>query len=454
MKKHLLLFCSLCALNLSAQDHFSGIKNSNSIGILRGTVNPAELTNLSSKYDINLFSLSVNTSNNKIGFKDIVNSDSNFEDLIFSGKEPINFRLDTEIYGPGFAMRHNKWAFGVTSKAYIKANFVDVDSQLGKAIIDGNDVGLLESTLLKSNYNQRMNATTWGEIGFSLARNIFENENNKLSGGATFKLLFPGSYANFGIDKFEGKLDYRLNGTTPTAYLSGINTRLNIAYSGNLTESFSDTKNYTQSIFGKLNGVAADFGLNYQLKDKGGYRLNSGVAVKNIGEMTFKDPNNSSTNYKFIIPTGTTLNPGLDLSLFENAESLKDAEDILKNKGYLTQTEAESDIKVKLPTIFSAYADIKVVSKFYVSLYTQQKIGNDNNNNQVTTQNVISITPRFSLNNFEMYSPWAKNEISGTTGGFGLRFYGFYLGSSSIVTALTSDSKQADFYMGYRLGLR
>jgi hypothetical protein len=454
MKKSLLLLFILSFLNLSAQDHFSGIKNSNSVGILSTSLNPAELTNMSSKYDLNLFSFSINASNNKIGYSDIINSDSNFEDLIFKGNEPINFRIDAEIYGPGFAMKLNKWAFAVTSKSYIKANFVDIDSKLGAAIVNGMDNTTLGTTLLKSDYNQRMNATTWGEIGFTVARNLFENDKHKFNGGATIKLLFPGSYANFGIDKFQGNLEYKLNGATPTAYLNNVNTQLNIAYSGNLSESFSDTENYTKSIFGKLSGVAADFGLNYQLKEKDSYRLNAGIAVKNMGGMTFKEANNSSTKYNLNIPAGTVLNPGLDLSSFENAESLKDAENILLTTPYLTKTQSESEIKVKLPTIFSAYADIKVVSKFYVSLYTQQKIGNDNDNDQITTQNIFSITPRFSLKNFELYSTWAKNEISGTTGGLGFRFYGFYLGSSSIVTALTSDTKQADVYLGYRLRLR
>ena len=68
-------------MNLAAQDHFSGIKNSNSIGVLSSSVNPAELSNLTSKYDINVFSLSINASNNKIGFSDIVDG-NNIEDII------------------------------------------------------------------------------------------------------------------------------------------------------------------------------------------------------------------------------------------------------------------------------------------------------------------------------------------------------------------------------------
>lgn len=450
MKKTLLIFGSLLFLNMTnAQDHFSGIKNSNGVGILSATVNPAELSNLNSKYDLNVFSLSINASNNKVGFNDIINS-QNIKDLIFKGNEAVNMRIDAEVYGPGFAMKINKWAFGFSTKAYAKLNLVDIDPKLGEAINNGTLGSVMGSSLISNNYNQRLNGTSWGEVGFTAARNLFENEKHKFNAGATLKLLFPGSYTNFGADKFKGTINNVLN----NAYLSNANTSINIAYSGNLAGNFTDFGDYSKSLFGGLNGIAVDLGLNYQLKDNDNYKLNAGISVKNMGGMTFKDANNSSTNYALNIPPATVTDPGLNLNDFQNIENLQDAETFLLNSGYLTKNKSNEEIKVKLPTVFSAYLDLKVVSKFFVSIYTQQKMGDDNSNDQVTTQNVISLTPRLSFKNFEVYSPWAKNEISGTTGGFGFRVYGFYLGSSSIVTALASDSNQADVYLGYRLRLR
>jgi len=436
-------------MNLAAQDHFSGIKNSNSIGVLSSSVNPAELSNLTSKYDINVFSLSINASNNKIGFSDIVDG-NNIEDIIFDGNEPVNMRIDAEIYGPGFAMKLNKWAFGFSTKMNMKLNLIDIDPELGKAISD-NSLELIGYEILTNNYNQRINGTSWGEVNFSGSRTLFENEKHKFNAGATLKLLFPGSYTNFGVDKFNGKL----SNVADEYYLSETNAQLNIAYSGNLSGGFTDFGDYSKTIFGNLNGLAADFGINYQLKDEeSGYKLNAGAAVKNIGSMTFKDADNSSTDYTLNIPTATLSDPGLRLNDFEGVKSIEDAETILLDSGYLTKNSSNSNIKVKLPSLFTAYADIKVVSKFFVSLYTQQKIKKDNGNDQVTAQNIFAVTPRLSLKNFELYSTWAKNEVSGTTGGFGFRIYGFYLGSSSIVTALVSDTKQADLFLGYRLRLR
>ena len=229
---------------------------------------------------------------------------------------------------------------------------------------------------------------------------------------------------------------------------------LNIAYSGNLNNGFTDFRNYSESLFGKLNGFAVDLGFNYQLKDTDGYKLNAGISVKNIGGMTFKDANNASNNYALNIPPSSTNGLGLNLNDFQNVKSLDEAETILINSGYLINKQSNQNIKVKLPSTFIAYVDVKVVPKFFVSLYTEQKLNSDSQNDQITTQNVVSVTPRFSLKNYDLYSSWSNNEISGITGGFGCRVYGFYLGSSCIITALTSTSKQADLYLGYRLKLK
>jgi hypothetical protein len=435
---------------MTAQDHFSGLKNSNGFTLLSSSMNPAELSNLTSTYEINFFSASINASNNKVGFNDLINNSNTIADLIFQGNAPVNLRIDAEIYGPGFAMKKDKWAFAISSKAYAKLNFIDIDPKLGEAVNKGTLGSIVGTSLLNNENNQRVNGTSWGEIGFSAARNLFENDKNKFSIGTSLKLLFPGSYTNFGADKFQGKI----NVVVGEAYLNDTKANLNIAYSGNLNNGFTNFRNYSESLFGKLNGFAVDLGFNYQLKDTDGYKLNAGISVKNIGGMTFKDANNASNNYALNIPPSSTNGLGLNLNDFQNVKSLDEAETILINSGYLINKQSNQNIKVKLPSTFIAYVDVKVVPKFFVSLYTEQKLNSDSQNDQITTQNVVSVTPRFSLKNYDLYSSWSNNEISGITGGFGCRVYGFYLGSSSIITALTSTSKQADLYLGYRLKLK
>jgi hypothetical protein len=223
---------------------------------------------------------------------------------------------------------------------------------------------------------------------------------------------------------------------------------LNIAYSGNLADSFSNFDDYTKSVFGGLNGVAADIGITYQWKDdKNKYKIKSGLAIRNLGSMTFKDDNNYNSNYTLSIPTSNPLN----LSLFENITNLSEVEDVLFNNNYLNiDDQNKTDFRVNLPTLLTMYADFKIVPKVYITGFLQQKMRKDDGNDQITARNLFSVTPRINLGFFEAYIPVSSDEISGTNVGFGFRLAGFYLGSNSIITSL-ADGKQANIYTGYRL---
>lgn len=448
MKKALLIL-SLSMLNISvAQEHFSGINISRRVGLLNASFNPAELTNLSNTFEVNVFNSSVNVSNNKISFNDIVSSDKNIEDLIFEGNDPANMRLDAVLNGPAFAMKYKKWAFGISTSAVVKANIIDVDVNLGDALTNSGINAILGTTSVNSNFNQKINAATWGEIGLSLARDLFESDKYKFSAGANVRLLFPSAFTNFAADKFRGTIV-----NSPGNHsLTDTQANLNIAYSGPIADGFTEADNFNEFFSSGLNGYAVDLGLNFKIKTEDNnskdYKFNSGLSIRNIGSMTFKGDNNISNNYNLSISNTEFL----DLTQFENVDNVRDIEQILLNSGYLTKTSDESDFTIKLPTLFTAYADLKLTSRFYVSAFTQQKIVDDSDNDFSTAQNSITLTPRFSGENYEIYVPLSDNEISGFTGGFGFRLGGFFMGSGSILTALLNDTKQADAYLGFRIG--
>ena len=434
---------------LYSQQHFAGLTTSGRSGIITAGTNPAELVNMSNKFEVNIFGLSVNASNNKIGFSDLT-SNADIENLIFVGDEPVNMRFNAEIYGPSVAVKYQKWAFGLTTKANGMLDIVDVDTKLGDAISNSGLNTLVASTFLNSSGNQRIIGTSWGEVNLLAARTLFENSIHKINGGITLKLLFPGAYANLGAGQFTGTVSQSLG----QGYLTDANANINIAYSGSLGNSFSNFDDYTKSVFGSLNGFATDFGFNYQWKEesansnKNKYRLNVGFSVRNLGSMTFKDDNNNSTNYQLEIQGSESLN----LNQFENVDNLQEIETILLNSGFLTKQSGTKDFKVKLPATFSLYADVKIIPIVYVSAFIQQKIKEDNDNDQITAQNIITVTPRVNLGFFEAYLPLSNSDVSGFNTGIGFQFKGFYLGSGSIITALINDSKQADIYVGFRWG--
>ena len=81
MKKNFLIMLSLFGASLFAREHFAGLNTSSRVGILTAGMNPAELANISNKFEVNVLGISLNVANNKIGFSDLT-SDKNIEDLL------------------------------------------------------------------------------------------------------------------------------------------------------------------------------------------------------------------------------------------------------------------------------------------------------------------------------------------------------------------------------------
>jgi len=449
MKKPLLIIFALWGTGMFAQEHFSGINTSRRTGIINAYTNPSELVNIKSDYEVNVFTFSANLSNNKVSFGDLVGGNSDFEDMIFSGNEALNMKLDVQILGPSFAMKIDKWAFAVTTAAKINATATEVDTSLGRALTTGADGLTILGDFITAGSNQKVTGTSWGEIGFSGARDIFENESHKFSGGVTFKLVFPGSYANIAAGQFSGNIGLGTGINTGDVVLRNASTNINIAYSGSLADGFTDASNFTDFFAGGLNGFAADLGVNYRWKDPNddkGYRINAGLSVRNLGSMTFKDDNNESSNYALNV-SGTQ---EFNLSQFEGVDDLKEIQAILDNDPLVTKGTPQKDFKVKQPAVLSTYADVKVYNNWYVTGFLQQRLSDDEKNDQIVSQNVFTVTPRYSGEWFEAYMPISTNEISGFTAGIGVRLGGFYIGSGSILSAAVSDTDQADAYLGFR----
>jgi hypothetical protein len=450
MKNYFLYIVPLISVFAFGQEHFNGISTSSRVGILNANYNPSELVNMNNRFEVGGLSFSANIGNDKIGFSDLF-SDTSIEEKLFLGDGVVNLRGDVVAYLPSFALKINKWAFAISLKAQGKLDVVDVDTNLGNAISNSAISAITGgSTTINSDTNQRLNGTTWGEISLVAARNVMNNEKYSLNVGATVKLLFPGSYANLGLDKFQGTITR--SALSSQVELSDAQANLNIAYSGGLAESFTNFSDYSKSVFGGLNGLGADIGANFQLKDdanstkKNAYKINAGLSIRNIGSMTFKDDNNQSSNYELSIQGNQSLN----LNQFENVDSIEEIEQILLGSGFLTKQNGTKDFKVSLPTTINLYADFKVIPKIFITGYLQQKVNKDGDNDQVTAQNTFTVTPRFVTNYFEVFMPIGSNEISGFNTGIGFRVGGFFIGSGSIVTALINDSKQADIYTGFR----
>lgn len=445
MKKFVMTVTLFSVLFIHAQEHFSGISMSYKAGILNGTVNPAALANLQDTYSFNALSVSAYASNNKLGFSDLINS-KDFEQVIFSGNKPGSMRLDFEILGPSFAYKFDKWVFSITTSAKTKANIVDIDNTLGNAIL--NNTMPESATAFLISHNQKASATTWGEIGFGIARELFSIEGHTLNTGVNIKMLMPGTYGRINASDFEGEFVFRNNSVA----LTNASSNLSFAYSGALGDDFSKKSNFI-NYFGSPGGVSTDVGLNYNWKknDDELYTFNAGIALRNMGSMAFKDTNNQSSSYVVNIPEGQYL----DLAQFQGDDDIKSIEQKLLQSGFAQITNQRSDFKVKLPATLALYADVRLYNNFFLGGYLQQKLNPDYEEAQISVQNIFTITPRFATEKFEAYLPISSSEISGFAMGAGIRYRGFFIGSGSILTAAfnNSDTHQADIYTGFRFAL-
>jgi hypothetical protein len=428
---------------VQAQNSFFGVQNSHRKSMHSVWMNPAEINNLHRKVEINLFSVQAGLSNNVLSFQNVLNDTDNVLNGLFqNANQPANVRTNVEIMGPSVGFKLNKWAFGFTTQSFASAHIIDFDPNLGESLTREQTGTFSNIISINSPYNQRINITGWSELGFTAGLELIELADHSLSVGGTLKLLFPYTYVNIGVDNLNGTLvqnndEYYLTNTTGTA---------NINYPEIVLDEEALGLSVSPFNFGNLNGIGIDIGANYKWKDENGTKVNAGLSIRNIGSMTFgKDQRN--TSYSINIPEGEIF------SLDDLDGNLEEIENQLVNSGFFSQNVQSDGIKTNLPTLIAAYGELKVTSKFYVSLYGQQNFGNNNKDNQIINQNLIVITPRLLLGNFEIYSPWVNYEVAGLTGGLGLRVGGFFIGSNSILTGLIADTNQLDVHLGISFGV-
>jgi len=445
-----LLLFQLAGHTMWAQSHFAGMMSNRRVGIINVSYNPAELTNLTNKREFSLVGASMSFGNNKLSIEDI-KSGKDVKGVLFSSGIPVKLDLNLEVLGPSIGFKFKKWGFGVLTKAYTNVSVNDLDVDLMNSIYN-NSLLTLESFPLSNPYNQRINSASWGQLSFATSRKLVEKENHQISAGLAISLLFPASYANIGLDKFSGTIEY--NPSPPQANLVNTTTKLNLAYTSNFAKSFTNVSDFTSAIWGEFGGVSIDFGLTYQyLNDKKVPLFQAGMSIKNVGSLTYQAKKISSVDYSVNIPAPTAAKPGFNLLNLASITSLTQLEGLLLSSGYMTKdSQSNADVQIKLPTTLQAYASLRVFNRLNLDANAQYNVRQGTGNKEITSPNTITLIPRFQTKYFEIYSPWSTHEISGINGGLGIRIAGFYLGSGSVITALQNNSKQMDVYTGYQIG--
>ncbi len=183
---------AFCFGKTFAQQGFIGIQNSPRRGMLSTNMNPAEINNLSKKVEFNLFSVAASVTNDVLYFNDFLGDEDILELAFDRADGPVNIRTEVNVMGPSFGIKTGRWSFGLATRAFVKVDAVDLDSELARAFTEETDFNSYRETGLSLPFNQRVNAVGWVDIGLLAGRELMDNHKHKLAlGGGHYPVLMP-----------------------------------------------------------------------------------------------------------------------------------------------------------------------------------------------------------------------------------------------------------------------
>jgi len=445
------LILLVSSVYLQAQSYV-GFLTDNYSGVNSVISNPANITDSRFKTDINLAGFSAFGGNDYYGVNvmDAIKDGYDFD--LSAKKSPSldnNAAFNIDVMGPAFMFNLNKKSsLAIFTRA---RSIVNINEINGTSIDAIDDDTTDDFNVNEGNFNMFSHA--WAELGVTYARVLFNNDQHFLKGGLTLKYLQGGGTA-YAVGK-NVTIDYDADGTN----LGGGNTTGSISSTGQVTYGrFADfdNDNYDYEL-PDASGFGADLGFVYEWrpnhadytttnaegksftgKDKNKYKLKVGLSITDFGSIKYKEG---------LQDVYDITNTNVSEEDFENAD---DFDDILST--FYTLQSSSQGIKASLPTALHLNADWSFTNKLYVNLNTDFSLISKGKENASRISNIVSLTPRFESKWFSFYVPLSVVENNGFQAGAGLRAGPLYIGSGSVLTALTSDnSKGADVYAGLKI---
>jgi hypothetical protein len=215
-------------------------------------------------------------------------------------------------------------------------------------------------------------------------------------------------------------------------------------------------------------GFGADIGFVYEYRPDGEkhvieetgklrrdinkYKVKVGVALLDIGRLTYKRDPLRSGGYNIDISGTDTLR--LAELEDQDLDSYKEYFDSKPQYFSPDNSVSSGDYNVNLPTTLQINVDYHLHRGFYVDLAAQLAMGgSDSKPYNSSYYSGVTLTPRYEGRKIGLYVPVSYNGLTKFNAGAALRIGALFVGSGSVLTALLGNSKQADAYVGLRVGL-
>jgi hypothetical protein len=432
---------------------FSGFRSGNYRGVTGVFFNPANIADSRYRWDVNLFSVNTVVGNDKADFRisDLTGNfnEDEFRDKLLGGEGTNNAQMQFDFLGPSFMFNTGKKnSFALSTRARAWVNVIDLDGRLAESVTDGSEISY--PFTMNSKSNNLVLATGWSEFGVTWARVLMNEGKNFLKGGLTAKYIAPALNGSLRLDQFNATINEDAQERT---YLTNTSGLVQLNFGGFNFDNLDpiDLLNFSSGSFG------ADLGFVYEYRPgnqtdlaKNKYKWRISAAVQDIGKLRFTKDTARSGAYQANISESQRfyLDNLDDVPLEEFKQVLNDFPQYFTNKS----NSIPDEYSVSLPTTLQFDVDYLIGRGFYVNLGAQLPLSSNAGYNRMRQYSQFTLTPRYEGRGFGFYLPVQSSSLTGFTTGFALRAGPLFLGSGSVITALTRGSKQADFFMGLRFG--
>lgn len=453
--RFLFLLASLFTISSFAQSlSFPGTRMGNYTGVQSVFFNPAQVADSRYSFDLNLFGINAGFGNNKASYSlsnvfSSFNSDDALNSL-FSGDGRISGQLNVDVLGPSLQISlPKKSGIAFTSRLRAQFSITDLDGKLAKTILNDLNNQINFPYTISSGNNMRINTNGWAEYGLTYGRVFMDEKNHLIKGGVTFKYLAGAGNSYIQVDQLSGTLTNNPSLPNSSIYLApGSRGTIGLGISGNVG-SFTPAS----LIKSTSTGFGADIGVSYEYRTKNStkpYKFKLSLALLDLGSINYDRDLTSSGTYNMLV-TGS---PGFNLQSLQGV-SFDNYKQVLSSSPYFTPSPNNNNttLSVSLPTSLQVFGDLHLLSNLYLSAGTQIALSTSNKAENPFVYSTLMLIPRYEGKAIGLYLPVTYNTLTQLTMGATLRLGPLFVGSGSILSALLSNSKQADFNLGLHIGV-
>lgn len=469
------LFC-LSLFTAKSQDYL-GLSTGNYAGIQGLSLQPANVADNRYKFELNIFSTSLNFQNNYFGlsrsyflnnkfslkeFQSFADFKNKVLTINNTGAQNVYFNLNNRINLPSILLSTGKKsgiAFGLQSRTSLAID--NLNSDFARQIYElwkytpGQNINVV-------NKNISVNAMNWFEAGLSYGRVLYDNDKHFVKGGITGKYLGGLSSLNLSADELTIKANNDSLLTFSSPYVNYAHS--STAISSQAVKNFSPDATswgYDIGFVYEFRGRIDKFKflkwkssnqeiVNTTRRDKNKYSAKIGISLLDVGSLKFTSA-----------PLAKDFSANVNSFNLNNVhpKSVADFDTMIATMpGVVFQNSGTQAYSVAMPTALSLQLDLHLLKGFYVNAMAYKPFNalNKNADFRIYTPNYFAVTPRWESRMAGVYVPFIlnnhKNATEKISAGATVRVGPVFVGTSNLLTLVKKENIQsADLHAGLKL---